>query len=233
MIDGQDSDRRKWTLAEIAGRSAEVVREDGLKSLWFRILGETIYRRLVLFSCRPHCMPSDLAGSASLTLATIADSDWVAYQRFRGGAIDCRRLLQSGKHCWVLRSDTVIVSSCWAATDFAEIPYLDLRIRLAPGQVYLFDTYTAPAYRGRSHASLLVAGLTQSCLQQGARTVISAVLPENRGGMALFGHLGFQPVGLVGYLGIGQWKHEFCRSAVEPDEPGGKRFPCLIDGNTG
>jgi GNAT superfamily N-acetyltransferase len=233
MINGQDSSRRTWTPVAIARRSAGVVREEGMKSLWFRILAETIYRRLVFFVCRQDCMPPDPPTSADLTLSTIADPDCGVYERFRGGAIDCRRLLQSGKHCWVLRSDTVIVSSCWAATDFAEIPYLDLRIRLAPGQVYLFDTYTAPAYRGRSHASLLVAGLTQSCLQQGARTVISAVLPENRGGMALFGHLGFQPVGLVGYLGIGQWKHEFCRSAVEPDEPGGKRFPCLIDGNTG
>lgn len=233
MIDGQDSDRRKWTLAGIAGRSAEVVREEGVKSLWFRILGETIYRRLALFICRRDCMPPDLPGNAGLTLATIADSDWDNYERFRGSGIDGRRLLQSGKCCWVLRNGAGIVSSCWAATDFADIPYLDLRIRLAPGQVYLFDTYTAPAYRGRSHASLLVAGLTQTCLQQGAKTVISVVLPENRGGMALFGRLGFQQAGLVGYLRIGPWRHQFCRSAIEPDEPGGKRFPCLVDGKTG
>ncbi len=229
MIDGQDSDRRKWTLAGIAGRSAEVFREEGVKSLWFRILGETIYRRLALFICRRDCMSPDLPGNADLTLTTIADSDWDDYERFRGGGIDCRRLLRSGKRCWVLRSATGIVSSCWAATDFAEIPYLGLRIRLGPGQVYLFDTYTAPACRGRSHASLLVAELVQSCLQQGERTVISAVLPENRGGMALFDRLGFQQAGLVGYFGIGPWRHQFCRSAIEPDEPGGKRFPCIVD----
>ena len=233
MTNGHDIGRRKWTPAAIARRSAGVVREEGVQSLWFRMLGETIYRRLVFFVCRQDCMPPDLPSSANLTLSTIADSDCETYERFRGGAIDCRRLLQSGKRCWVLRNGTGIVSSCWAATDFAEIPYLDLRIQLAPGQIYLFDTYTAPAYRGRFHASLLVTGLVQSFRRQSERAVISAVLPENRSGMALFGRLGFQQAGLVGYLGIGPWRHEFCRSAIELDEPGGKRFPCLADGKTG
>ncbi|KAB2888835.1 MAG: GNAT family N-acetyltransferase [Desulfobulbaceae bacterium] len=233
MMNGQDSDRRKWTVTGIAGRSAEVVRSEGVKSLWFRILGELVYRRLVLFSCRQERLPPGLPGSAGLTLATIADSERDAYERFRGGGIDCRRLLQSGKRCWVLRSGSEIVSSCWTATDFAEIPYLGLRIRLAPGQVYLFDTYTAPACRGRSHASRLVAELARTCLQQGERAVISAVLPENRGGMTLFGRLGFRQAGVVGYFGIGPWRREFCRSAIEPDEPGGKRFPRLADGKTG
>ncbi len=40
----------RWTWPQILKRAAEVRREEGLKSLWFKILGETVYRRACCLS---------------------------------------------------------------------------------------------------------------------------------------------------------------------------------------
>ena len=39
---------RSWTWRQILKRAAEVIREEGLRSLWFKILGETACRRVML-----------------------------------------------------------------------------------------------------------------------------------------------------------------------------------------
>src|SRR3954466_2294278 len=39
---------KQWTWQEIQRRAAEVLRQEGLRSLWFKLLGETVYRRAVL-----------------------------------------------------------------------------------------------------------------------------------------------------------------------------------------
>ena len=43
-----DSKENTWTLKQILMRSFEVLREEGVKSLWFKILGEIFYRRVVV-----------------------------------------------------------------------------------------------------------------------------------------------------------------------------------------
>jgi hypothetical protein len=40
--------RPQWTAVRVWHRAKQVLREEGLKSLWFKILGETVYRRLLL-----------------------------------------------------------------------------------------------------------------------------------------------------------------------------------------
>lgn len=37
---------KKWTWQQILQRASEILRQEGLKSLWFKVFGETVYRRM-------------------------------------------------------------------------------------------------------------------------------------------------------------------------------------------
>src|SRR5207302_3972274 len=39
---------QRWTFATALVRAVQVAREEGVRSLWFKALGETIYRRLAI-----------------------------------------------------------------------------------------------------------------------------------------------------------------------------------------
>src|SRR5215510_4012677 len=47
MSIGRQPDKQ-WTWRKIWRRAAAVLQQEGLKSLWFKVLGETVYRRAVL-----------------------------------------------------------------------------------------------------------------------------------------------------------------------------------------
>jgi hypothetical protein len=55
--------------------------------------------------------------------------------------------------------------------------------------------------------------------ERGYRRAIATLLPENASARNTPEAIGYRPIGWIGYVGIGPWRHQFClldRRAAEP-----------------
>jgi len=194
------------------GRQPPLIRP--LADLWFAALGAArIYRRLVLLT-RP-LAPSalELSAPAGVRIDVLAPEEIGAYLAFRpeqtGAEIGIR--LSRGHLCFAAWHDRQIVHAAWGATERAPIEYLSHEIELSPDEVFIFDSFTAPASRGRNLSPLRAVVMGRHYHEQGYRRVLTAVHPENRVGFRPLLKVGTRPVGLIGYVGIGPLRWHFCR----------------------
>jgi GNAT superfamily N-acetyltransferase len=188
-----------------------VLREEGPRALWFKLLGETVYRRLRLVQLRPEeavRVDSDLA----LGLRFLEQADADDYARLRPGvaATAVRQRLEH-EQCFGAWHDGRLVSARWVASGSAEIEYLGRVLALAEGEVWISDTFTDPAYRGHDVSPAAGAALARALAAEGVVRQLGGVLPENPLGVRAYEQAGYRRVGTVGYLRIGPWRRDFVR----------------------
>jgi len=204
---------QRRTLPEILRRAAEVWRKEGLKSLWFKILGETVYRRLVLFE-RPLDEPiTPLTTRLPIIIRLLQDTDIAAFTRFRPEVDpeEVRRRLASGQMCFAAWHEGRIVHAAWVATGQVWIGYLARTMTLAPDEAYSYESFTAPDYRGQNVSTMRLLHVLQVLRQAGYRRIISAIMPENKPAFRPIEKAGFHPIGVIGYVRLGPWRWDFCR----------------------
>ena len=188
--------------------------EHELRRLWFAGLSFTrIYRRLVLLE-RPLTQSfSDVSAHASMRVSVLAETEVAAYMAFRPDqdAANIRLRLEHAHRCFAVWHEQQIIHAAWAATARARIEYLSRELPLAPDEVYVYDAFTAPAFRGRGASPLRALTLGEHFRAQGYRRLLTAVHPENRVGFRPLEKVGTRPVGVIGYVGLGRWRWQFCR----------------------
>ncbi len=214
--------KKSWTAPEIVRRAAEVLRDEGPRSLWFKILGETVYRRALLME-RPLDAPAaEVTPRLPVAMGLLGASDVAEYAAFRPGADprDVRRRLEAGDACFVARRDGRLVAACWAATRPARIDYLDRAIRLMPDEVYVYEIFTSPALRGNNIAPALELYAARHFRQAGYRRLVEIVVPENEPARRFAGKIGARPIGMMGYVKLGRRRWDFCRVARCAQPPG-------------
>ncbi|MCD6486497.1 MAG: hypothetical protein J7K35_04115 [Syntrophobacterales bacterium] len=110
--------RNKWTVKSALLRTVEVLREEGLKSLWFKLLGETVYRRVVVVERILDEPIYPMTSRTPVTIKLMERSDVGEYCEFRPDAdrLDIQQRLDSGHWCFAARHQGHIVHTCWAAT---------------------------------------------------------------------------------------------------------------------
>jgi len=212
-----------WTWQRALKRAAEVLREDGARSLWFKILGETGYRRLMLMERPLEESITAVRPRLPVVIGLLRETEVDDYIDFHPAANppEIRRRLEAGHWCFVARYDGRVVHAGWAATQRAWIDYLACEIRLAPDEVYVYDSFTSPDFRGKN---ISPARHTQALLyfqDAGYRRIVAVILPENKPAFKVFEKVGFRPLGLMGYVKIGPWRRDFCR--VKSPGPGRSR----------
>lgn len=189
------------------------LRDREFRDLWFKALSfGRIYRRLILLERHlSHAIP-EVQIPASIQVTVLRDSEIGAYLALRpdqdAAKIRCR--LAHGHQCFVVWHEGQIVHAAWAATGRAPIEYLSRDLTLSPGEVFVFDAYTAPAFRGHGASPLRAVVLGEHFRAQGHRSVLSGVHPENRAGFRPLEKIGAKRVGVIGYIGIGPWRWHFC-----------------------
>jgi hypothetical protein len=193
------------------GRRSPVVRP--LADLWFTALSAArIYRRLVLLARPLRPSAPELTAPSEVQIAALAPEEIGAYLAFRPeqtGA-EIRARLSRGYVCFAAWHDRQIVHAAWGATKIAPIDYLSHEIELDRDEVFIFDAFTAPASRGRNLSPLRAVAMGRHYHDRGYRRVLTAVHPENRVGFRPLEKVGTQPVGLIGYVGVGPLRWHFC-----------------------
>jgi hypothetical protein len=200
---------RRWSLRSAAARALAVGRHEGLRQLWFKILGETVYRRLLLVELKPRdavAAQSDLA----LEFRFLAPADAEDYARLRPGVrAETVRSRLERERCFGAWHAGTLVSTRWIASGTAEIDYLGRELRLEPGVVWISDTYTDPRVRGHDVSPAAGAALSRALAAEGVERQLGGVHPENALGRRAFEQAGYRRVGTIGYIRLGRRRRDF------------------------
>lgn len=174
-----------------------------------KALGETVYRRLDVVELR---LPAtaDVEPELALELRFVEAEDRAAYAGLHpGGPAELRERLEKGHRCFGAWRDGRLIATRWFATELAPIEYLGRDVPLQPGELYLYELYTAQDVRGRSVTRAAGAGAVAALSAEGARRLVGAVLPENRSVRRAYEKGGWRIVGRIGFVRLGRWRRDF------------------------
>ena len=120
--------------------------------------------------------------------------------------------------CWVARQQGSLVHAIWTATARAWIRYLDFEIQLAPDEVYVYGSYTAPQLRRLNISSARSEVMMRYFQERSFSRLLALVMPENPAGIIATLRAGYHPAGIIGRMKVGPWRRDFCRldSGVKP-----------------
>ena len=190
-----------------------VLRDEGLRNFWFKLIGELGYRRMLVVAYRLEQPFPEFVPRLALRNDLLGKGDVDAYLAFRPesdrAGISSR--LDSGQICFVAWHEGQIVSACWTAARATHLPFLDCDFELADGDAYVYERFTSEAYRGERLAHAVRVHQVRYLRDAGYRRVIGAIALENRRAVLESRRGGFRPVGLVGRLKIGPWQRHFRR----------------------
>jgi SAM-dependent methyltransferase/GNAT superfamily N-acetyltransferase len=205
-------------------RAAEIWREAGLQGLWFKALGETVYRRTVLVERPLHEPIPRVSTSLPVTIGLLSETEINEYLNFRPEThpLEVRNRLEAGHLCFVARYEGRIVSAAWIATERVWIDYLACEIRLAADEAYLYESFTSPESRGQNIPAVRATHEAQHFRDAGYRRLVAVIMPENTPALRHAEKAGWHPFGMMGYVKLGPWRWDFCRvkpNARPPGEP--------------
>jgi RimJ/RimL family protein N-acetyltransferase len=207
----------------ITDRAREVLRREGLRALWFKILGETVYRRLVVVE-RPLDLPvPDVAARVPVEVGLLRARELAEYRAFRPETPECEleSRLRAGQICFVARHEGRIVSARWVAVDRVWVDYLSMDLPLAPDEACSYDMMTASDFRGQAVSPVTSAAMLRHFQQADFRRFVGTVLPTNEASFRAIAKTGYRRCGWIGYVGVGRWRRPFHidhgrRDASEP-----------------
>jgi len=126
---------RGWTWARVRARVPRVSEEGWIAAILFKVLGETVYRRMIVMECsldEPVDAPRARVDVEVDLLDMAAAAD---YRRLRPETPDdeIRRRLDAGHWCAVARIEGRALSVCWVAPRGGRVDYLDRDLPLGDG----------------------------------------------------------------------------------------------------
>lgn len=211
-----------WTARSAFARALEVLREQGPRALWFKVLGELFYRRLFVFELPLGSDPPLLRPRIPIAIAPLGDDDIVDYLTLHAGSddADITGRLTAGHRCWVARSAGQVVASSWVARGQLWSAYLARHVPLAPDEACTYETFTATTVRGLGIGPALRGRLARHLRERGYRRLLATVGPENVPAIRLVEKLGYRRIGTIGYAGVGRRRRSFCRTRDGALPPG-------------
>lgn len=111
--------------------------------------------------------------------------------------------------CFVAWHEGQIIHATWVAFGHAWIAYLNREITLAPNEVYSYESFTVPAFRGQNVYGACLSYEQQVLKRAGYCRIVLAIMPENKAAFRPVEKAGFRPIGVIGYLRLGPWRCNF------------------------
>lgn len=116
-----------------------------------------------------------------------------------------KRRFERGEVCFAALHEGKIVSYCWMAQGKIGIEELDLAVSTLPDEVYLYDAFTLPPWRGRGLYPVILREMLLYAGRNGfsrALIFVAAGNTASRRGVLKAGFLEFQVVTHLSILGI-------------------------------
>ena len=104
-----------------------------------------------------------------------------------------RQRFSAGKHCYAARIENALATYGWVTFDQENIGELGLNIHLAPGDAYIWDCATLPAYRGQRLYAALLSYVLRALHDMGLRRAWIGADADNLPSQAGMVRAGFRP----------------------------------------
>ncbi|MGH8798924.1 MAG: GNAT family N-acetyltransferase [Casimicrobiaceae bacterium] len=203
--------RSAYPAGNALRRALVTLRQEGLRSFWFKVLSHCGYRRLLLLE-RPLDQPvPDFTPTLPVEVAMLTESRIDDFLAFRPTTVrtDAIERLRSGQMCFVAWHEDRIVAGAWISTRPLWLPYLGCEIAVDPGEAHIYDKFTLPAFRGCGIANAVRTVYLRDLQRAGYRRATSALLPENVSSLRDDRKGGFRPCGTLVRIQIGPWRRIF------------------------
>ena len=150
--------------------------------------------------------------------------DVPAYLRFRVNAAsrEVERRILRGDRCFVSWHGDDIIDACWTATGSVYVPYIKRSLLIPDREVYSYDSYTHPAFRGRGIYMARNSYTARLHQEEGFQRSIALVAFENYSAWLILTRSGLRTLGAYHYL-----RTPLKGFYWETAEPGGALPPLL------
>ena len=207
------------TWRQAVRRAYEILRQQGIRVLWIKVLGELGYRRMLLVE---RLLDDHLVFPTPrrpVTVSLLRESEVDAYVAFYPGAdpVETRRRLHAGHRCFTVRDRGRLVHTGWVATGRVWIEYLRRYWDLAADDAYVYELFTAPSYRNLRVGMARAAEETRVLQTEGYRRAYAVLWPEDAAAVCHALNGGFRPVGVIGYVKLGRWRRDLMK--LDPKAP--------------
>ena len=206
-----------------------MLREEGLRELWMRVVGETFYRRMLLLHDTIENAPAmPGVSNEAVEFRPLEAHEMEGYFRLRPDQTEAeiRSRLDEGQVCFAAIEDGRVLQASWLAlAGAAWNEYLDSQVPLGPDEAYAYDWYAAPTDRGRTLFRDQISATFSYFFDPENRRRWFPQLPAapdagygfvaafhiENGVWALFVRMGWRPKEIIGYVGFGRLKWRFRR----------------------
>lgn len=149
----------------------------------------------------PATPPAPLA-PAGVTFGEVSPEDAAALARAKGAADPqtVRELLATGRRCFAASVASAIVAYGWVSLGSERIGELERTMRMQPGEAYIWDCATLPAWRGRGLYTALLRHIVATLRGEGWRRLWIGASLDNAPSIRGFRAAGFRPAVRLVYL---------------------------------
>jgi len=127
--------------------------------------------------------------------------------------------LHRGARCFLAWDGDQLAHGYWMGSDRVRIDYMEGDLILAPGDVYMYDSYSPPAYRGRGLAQAMGLHVMRIAREEGYKRAWCLPAIENRAGTRPVEAIGYRAVSTLHYLRLGPWGHYWSVPPSEASQP--------------
>jgi hypothetical protein len=169
----------------------------------------TVYRRafFLTYSLVGRRIPSYRSG-LEVDFGLLVPDDVERYRRFRPSTTsdDVARRFGQGHRCYVAQRRGEIIDACWAASGIVAVPYLHRSLKLHEGDLYFYDSYTRPEFRGRGLYMARNAFTAGECGREGFTRLVALVAAEKYAVWQILTRSGLQTSGRYDLVRLGPWR---------------------------
>lgn len=153
--------------------------------------------------------------------ADTADADLYARAIGTDSTATFRRRLTDTTHCFLVEADEGVLHSSWVTTSAAWTREIQAWVSPPPGDAYVYESFTAPAARGRGVYPFALAGICSWAAERGIVRVWVAVESGNAPSLKAITKAGFDRSYSVRY------RRRLGRVTFEALEPPGEAAPSI------
>lgn len=113
--------------------------------------------------------------------------------------------MKAGSRCYGVRMNNQIVTMSWVATDHVWIDFIRREMILNKAEIYIYDSYTQPEYRGRHLQGIMLKQVLAQYRKAGYRQIGVIIAPENRSNIKSRTRSGFKRKHWIFAIKIGRF----------------------------
>jgi len=210
----QPGEQSQHWVMQFVQRARVILRTEGVAGLGKRIAGRlkrkprhVRFYILMLRLDRPVRVPPPTV-EIEIEEVKITDEDTLAalaqVDEWKTPEAHLRDRLQSGQRCYVARYQGQIVAGRWFLEGEFDSSLLGRWFQMATNEIYGYNTFTIPAFRGKGINPYLTAeSVRRMCAHNPHKTLLVVLISvTNRASLRSAAKVGFKRVGLAGFVEV-------------------------------